>query len=59
MGLLWLAEKSEKRNLGNIFGGLARDKLLLPIAPLIASLVGIVRVWERHVEEGREVWACS
>ena len=44
MGLLWLAEKSEKRNLGNIFGGLARDKLLLPIAPLIASLVGIVRV---------------
>ena len=41
-GLLWLTEKSEERGLGG--RGLAQYKLPLPIAPLVASLMGSLRV---------------
>ena len=53
MGLLWLTRKSEERGLGDRSRGLARDELPLPIAPLIASLTGSLRVWEMLACEGR------
>lgn len=43
-----LTEKSEKRGLWRQVWGLARDEQQLPIAPLVASLIGMVRVYKRH-----------
>lgn len=43
-----LTERSEKRGLWRRDWGSARDELQLPIAPLVASLIGTVRVYKRH-----------
>lgn len=39
-GLLWFTGKSEKRGLGGSVRVLSWEELLLPIAPLLASLRG-------------------
>ena len=43
-GLPQLTGKSEQRGLGDRFRGSAWDELPLPIVPLLASLVGSLRV---------------
>ncbi|CAK6434900.1 unnamed protein product [Pipistrellus nathusii] len=52
-----------KGGLGHRFRGLAWDKLPLPAAPLVASLVETLRVQEtklrRHTSEGRKASVCS
>ena len=45
-----------KDGLGHRFRGLARDKRPLLIAPLIASLLGSLKVEKMHVCEGSKVW---
>lgn len=43
-------KNSEARVLGNGYSGLAWDELMLPTAPLAASLMGTFRFWERKVK---------
>ena len=47
-GCLGSLRSQRKGVLGGRFRGLAQHKPLLPIAPLVASLVGTLRVQEIH-----------
>ena len=51
------SQRREKGGLRERFRGLAQDKLLLPIASLVASLMGSLRVLEK--ERRSKVWASS
>lgn len=51
----WLTEKSEKRGPWRQVWGLARDGLQLPIAPLVASLIGTVSLQDARLRGKRGV----
>ena len=46
-----LTEKSQKGGLGDRLRGLSRNKLPLPIALLVACLMGTCRVQDRKVKQ--------